>query len=59
MSALQRRMLAAAATLSLSLAACSDSTSPNTVDAADLENSFSSATSTFQNNAAFQSVRIL
>lgn len=59
MSALQRRMLAAAALLSVSLAACSDSTSPNTVDAADLQNSFASATATFQNNAAFQSVQIL
>ncbi len=56
MSALQRRMLAASALLLV--VACSDSTSPNTVDPVALENSLNTTTQIFQ-NAAFQSVSAL
>ncbi|HEY2806114.1 MAG TPA: hypothetical protein VGI92_09675 [Gemmatimonadales bacterium] len=59
MSALQRLMSAAAAGLVVSLGACSDSSSPSTVDAVALQSSLSAATSTFEQNAAFQSISIL
>jgi len=41
------------------VAGCTDTTSPDTVDAAALESSLKNATETFDNNAAFQSLKTL
>ncbi len=59
MFALKRLMPAVAVLGAVSLTACSDSTSPDSVDAQALQGSLSAATATFQNNAAFQSIYIL
>jgi hypothetical protein len=56
---MKRLIPAAALLLASSLMACSDSASPDDVNAATIEASFSTVTETFNNNAAFQSMAVL
>jgi len=56
---LKRLAPAAAVLLATSLTACSDSASPDDVNAGTIEAGFSVVTATFNNNAAFQSMAVL
>jgi len=56
---LKRLAPAAAVLLATSLTACSDSTSPDDVNAGTIEAGFSVVSATFNNNAAFQSMAVL
>jgi hypothetical protein len=59
MRVLKRLVPVAAVLLASSLTACKDATSPNDVNAGTIEASFTAATATFNNNAAFQSMATL
>jgi hypothetical protein len=59
MTILQRLGAAAALSATMALGACSDSLSPDTVDPQSLSTNLSTLTGTFDNNAAFVSLRTL
>ena len=59
MRVLERLIPVAAVLLASSLAACKDATSPEDVNIGTIEAGFTSATATFNNNAAFQSMAVL
>ncbi len=56
---LKRSMMVAALAASMGVAACSDSTSPDSVDPLVLSSDMANAAGIFDNNAAFQSMRTL
>ncbi len=59
MTDLRRSTFATALAATLALAACSDSTSPDSVDPLVLSTDVTSAAGVFGNNAAFQSMKVL